>query len=365
MRFRSGVLFLLLFALIEYASVQAQVDWGSAPDSAAAPSVQTSDEASAAQRPHAQGAASSHPCDIAPPTVSRTPQPLSAAEECALKPKDPFKECDKCPLMVVVPAGMFTMGSPPNETLHVNGAPQHSVSILHAFAIGKFAVTLDQFSDFAEEAGYDAGTRCWTFEEGKWEERSNRTFRNPGFSQTGSHPAVCLSWNDASAYVEWLSKKTGKRYRLLTEAEWEYAARAGTSTRYFFGDSESDMCRYGNGADQTAKSAITGTTDWNFLPCSDDHAYTAPVGSFLPNAFGLYDMHGNVWQWVEDCWHDNYDGAPSDGSAWISGDCSRRVLRGGSWSNGPRLLRAAIHYWNSADGRDNLDGMRVARTLTP
>src|SRR6516225_10591159 len=192
MRFRSGVLFLLLFALIDYASVQAQVDRGSAPDSATAPSVQTSDEASAAQQPDAQGAASNHPCDITLPTIPRTPQPLSAAEECAFKPKDTFKECDKCPEMVVVPAGMFTMGSPLNEIHHAdNEGPQHSVSILHAFAIGKFPVTLDQFSDFAEEAGYDAGTRCWTFEEGKWEKRSNRTFRNPGFSQTGLHPAVC------------------------------------------------------------------------------------------------------------------------------------------------------------------------------
>jgi formylglycine-generating enzyme required for sulfatase activity len=297
---------------------------------------------------------------------SRSPQPLSTAEESVLNPMDVFRECDNCPEMVVVPAGSFIMGSPTSDPRHANNeGPQHRVTISHAFAAGKFTVTVDQFSDFVEESGYDIGTKCWTFEDGNWEERSGRSFRSPGFSQTGLHPAVCLNWNDAKAYVAWLSKKTGKPYRLLTEAEWEYAARAGTSTQYFFGDNANDMCRYGNGADQNAKREIAGASDWTFLACNDEHAHTAAVGSFLANAFGLYDVHGNAWQWLEDCWHDNYDGAPSDGSAWTSGDCSRRVVRGGSWSNGPRLLRAAIHHWNSADGRDHLDGFRLGRTLTP
>ena len=301
------------------------------------------------------------------------PQPLANVllvdfdvADAAVKRKDVFKDCDKCPEMVVIPAGSFDMGSPANEAGHAaNEEPQHRVTILNAFAAGKFAVTVDQFSDFVNETGYDAGSKCWTFEERNWGEQSDRSFRKPGFSQNGSHPAVCLNWNDAKAYVDWLSQKTGKPYRLLTEAEWEYAARAGTSTRYFFGDNENDMCRFGNGADQTAKREIAGIDDWRFINCSDGYAFTAPVGSFLPNAFGLYDMHGNAFQWVEDCWNANYDDAPSNGSAWTSGDCSRRVLRGGSWSNGPRLLRAAIHYWSTTEGRDNLDGFRLGRTLKP
>jgi formylglycine-generating enzyme required for sulfatase activity len=303
--------------------------------------------------------------------LSRSAQPLSAAEECALKPKDLFKECDKCPEMVVIPAGSFTMGSPPNEEGRLPGEePQHTVTISHAFAAGKFTVTVDQFAEFVKETGYDAGSKCWTFEDGKSEERIGRSFANPGFSQSGSHPAVCVSSNDAKAYVAWLSKKMGKPYRLLTEAEWEYAARGrtkpGSYPRYFFGDNKDDMCRYGNAWDQIAASKIPGgNADW-FVHCADGYIYTAPVGSFLPNAFGLYDMHGNAWQWVEDCWHDNYYGAPNDGSAWTtSGDCGRRTRRGGSWYSVSGTLRAASRGAGPTDDRDSNDGFRVARTLSP
>jgi formylglycine-generating enzyme required for sulfatase activity len=301
------------------------------------------------------------PCGKAPLIVSwstRAAQPLSGAEECALKPKDVFKECDKCPEMVVVPAGSFTMGSPASEAgRYDNEGPQHPVTIGKPFAVGKFQVTFDQFAAFVAETGYDAGSKCYAFEEGKWKEKQGLSWRTPGFAQKGSHPAVCLNWNDANAYVAWLAKQTGKSYRLLTEAQWEYAARAGTTTRYFFGDEEKVFCRYGNGADQTAKSKI--------LPCSDGYAYTAPVGSFLPNGFGLYDMHGNAWQWLEDCWHENYQGAPSGGSAWISGDCSRRVVRGGSWYGGPGELRSAIRFGDSSVYRYYGSGFRLGRTLSP
>ena len=144
----------------------------------------------------------------------------------------------------------------------------------------------------------------------KWELQEGRSWRDPGFAQTGSHPAACLNWNDAQAYAKWLSGKTGKVYRLLSEAEWEYSARGqtqpGNYPRYFFGDSEADFCKYGNGADQTAQKQIPGVKDWTVLPCSDGYAYTSPVGSFRPNAFGLFDMAGNVWEWVEDGYHDTY-----------------------------------------------------------
>jgi formylglycine-generating enzyme required for sulfatase activity len=304
------------------------------------------------------------------PLSSRGAAPLSAAEECALKPKDSFRECANCPELVVVPAASFTMGSPESEKDRRNDeGPQHRVTIGKPFAVGKFHVTVDQFAAFVAETGYDAGSKCRTFEDGKVEERSGRSWRNPGFAQSGSHPAVCLSLNDAKAYMDWLARKTGKPYRLLTEAEWEYAARAriepAAYSRYSFGDDENDLCRYGNGADQTAKSTVPGASNWTIAPCDDGYAYTSPVGSFAANAFGLYDMQGNARQWTEDCYHDNYAGAPSDGSAWTTGDCSRRVLRGGSWSVEPGELRAAFRVSGTASFRSRNDGFRVGRTLTP
>jgi formylglycine-generating enzyme required for sulfatase activity len=169
--------------------------------------------------------------------------------------------------------------------------------------------------------------------------------------------------------MDWLARKTGKTYRLLTEAEWEYAARAriepATYSRYSFGNDENDLCRYGNGADQTAKSTVPGARNWTIASCNDGYAYTSPVGSFAANAFGLYDMQGNARQWTEDCYHNNYAGAPSDGSAWTTGDCSRRVLRGGSWSVDPGELRAAFRLRGTAGFRSRNDGFRVGRTLTP
>jgi formylglycine-generating enzyme required for sulfatase activity len=292
---------------------------------------------------------------------------LSANEECALKPKDVFNECDKCPKMVVVPAGSFTMGSPSTEKgRFVYEDPQHSVRVSRPFAIGMFHVTVDQFAAFVTDAGYDPGSKCETWETGKWEEHEGRSWRDPGFAQSGSDPVVCVSWNDAKAYAAWLSRKTGKSYRLVTEAEFEYAARAGTKTRFFFGDDEKDMCRYGNGLDQTAESKVPGhlfTT--SYLPCADGYAYTSPIGSFSPNAFGLYDMHGNAFELLEDCWHDDYKGAPSDSSAWTRGECKYRVIRGGSWIDVTQDLRAAARSSGTASARHYDYGFRLARSLTP
>jgi formylglycine-generating enzyme required for sulfatase activity len=321
------------------------------------------------------------PCGSGTVSVSlsaRAAQPLSQAEKCGLKPKDVFKECDKCPEMVVVPAGSFTMGSPASEEGRGNNeGPPRTVSIGKAFAVGKFHVTVDQFAAFVEESNYDAGSKCWTFEGGKALERLGRSWRNPGFTQGGLHPAVCLSWNDANAYVAWLARKTGEGYRLLSEAEWEYAARAqtkpGTYPRYSFGNDEKDLCQYGNGADQTAEKsvagdiAVAGTQRKNFAvaPCADGYVYTSPVGSYAANGFGLYDMQGNAWQFTEDCYLDSYNGAPSDGSAWKAGDCSIRVIRGGSWVSNPWYLRAAGRGTRGISYRGYFQGFRLARTLTP
>ena len=220
-----------------------------------------------------------------------------------------------------------------------------------------------------KETAYDAGLKCLTLEEGKSAVRDGRSWRNPGYPQTGSHPVACVNWNDAKAYLGWLTKKIGKQYRLLTEAEWEYAARAtttpGSASRYTFGEDDSAMCRYGNVADKTARQTIPGADTWTIYPCSDGYAYAAPVGTFAANAFGLYDVHGNVWQWTEDCYNISYIGAPTDGSPWVAGDCDHRVVRGGMWGSSPANVRLARRFKDPNDMRSQDIGFRVARSMGP
>jgi formylglycine-generating enzyme required for sulfatase activity len=254
--------------------------------------------------------------------------------------------------MVAVPAGSFTMGSPERESYRDSyEGPQHPVTFAKPFAVGKFAVTFAEWDACVADGGCNGHRPA-----------------DQGWGR-GKRPVINISWNDAQAYVSWLSKKTGKTYRLLSEAEWEYAARArtepGVYPRYLFGNEEKDLCRYANAFDQEAKSKIPGTSGWTIAPCNDGHAYTAPAGIFPANGFGLYDMAGNAWQWTADCWNESYKGAPSDGSAWVAGDCGRRVLRGGSWINGPRVLRAANRDRNAAGLRYCFNGFQLARTLTP
>jgi formylglycine-generating enzyme required for sulfatase activity len=287
--------------------------------------------------------------------------PLSLARERALNPKDTFKECATCPEMVVVPAGTFVMGSPNSELSRAtNESPQHTVTFAKPFAVAKFATTRGEFALFASDTAYNDEGGCLGLVGRAWE-RQPWSWRSPGFDQDDRHPVVCVDWSGAKTFAAWLSKKTGKEYRLLTEAEFEYATRAGTTTRYFFGYDEKDFCRYGNGGDETLKKSFSKTAG---LPCNDGYVYTAPVGSFLPNNFGLYDIVGNAWQWVEDCYRDAYDGASSDGSAWTPSACSRRVVRGGSWYSLPENLRSASRFGYASRNRYQV-GFRVARTLIP
>lgn len=296
--------------------------------------------------------------------------PLSPSAEHLLKPKDSFKECDKCPEMVVMPAGRFIMGSAANEKNRDNNeGPAHIVKIENQFAVGRFPITVDQFAAFVSETNYVAGATCLSFDYGigKWVVTPGRSWRNPGFSQDGNYPAVCLNWNDAKAYVDWLARKTGKDYRLLSEAEWEYATRGRTkperNPRYSFGDDEKDLCRYGNGADLSWQR-VTGRT-WPIAPCDDRYAFTSPVGAFEANRFGLFDMQGNAWQWTEDCFRNNYTyfDTPLDGSAWIVKACRAHVIRGGSWGSIPSLLRAAARHSSATNSRYDNIGFRVARAF--
>jgi len=276
----------------------------------------------------------------------------------AKQPGEVFRDCPECPKMVVVPADEFRMGD-----LNGGGAkdekPVHKVTIPRAFAVGRYEVTRGEFAAFVNESGYSAGGGCYTYTGSKWEKSGSKNWRSPGFRQTDRDPVVCVNWGDAKAYVGWLSRKAGKDYRLPSEAEWEYMARAGSTAKYGFGDAESSLCAYGNAADRDTSFS------WKNKSCSDGYGErTAPAGSFKPNAFGVYDTIGNVWEWVEDCWHGSYQGAPSDGSAWTTGgQCGRRVLRGGSWINYPRNARTAIRLWSSTVNRFDFIGFRVARTF--
>jgi formylglycine-generating enzyme required for sulfatase activity len=296
--------------------------------------------------------------------------PLSPSREHALQPGDSFKECDNCPEMVVLPAGAFVMGSPEGERgRSTDESPQHVVTIARPFAAGKFEVTVDQFAAFVNETKYDAGAKCTTLEDGKSGIKEGRSWRDPGYPQTGSHPAACVSWNDAKAYLSWLAKKIGKDYRLLSEAEWEYAARAtttrGSGSRYSFGEDDSEMCRYGNVADRTARQTVPGAGSWTVFPCSDGYAYAAPVGIFAANAFGLFDVYGNVWEWTEDCYNGSYSGAPADGVAWTAGECDHRVIRGGMWGSSPASVRSARRFKDQTITRSQDIGFRVARPMEP
>jgi len=300
---------------------------------------------------------------------------VKEAPRVARRPGTVFQDCPDCPRMVVIPAGDFTMGSPASEAGRgVDEGPQRQVSIAQPFALGRSEVTVAEFRRFVEESGFkteaERDTRaqgCSGFvyadpAAGNAAPPAVTSWRSPGLAQAqiDSHPVLCVSWNDARAYAQWLSRKTGRRYRLPTEAEWEYAARAGSSTARYWGDDADQACRFANVADQSRFQT------WGFgqkHECTDGHYFTAPAGGYLPNRFGLYDMIGNVWEWTEDCWNASYAGAPSDGNASTDGDCAQRVCRGGSWSTVPRFARSATRYKNPADYRDNLTGFRLVRTL--
>ena len=264
------------------------------------------------------------------------------------------------PEMVVIPPGVFRMGCVSSRDCEDSEHPVHEVRIASPFALSKHEVTVGGFARFVDATGHRTSDSCWTYEAGEWKDRSGWNWRSPGFGQTDGHPVVCVNWGDAVAYVAWLSRETGEAYRLPSESEWEYAARAGTTTKYHFGNEESGLCRYGNHAD--ASSSFS----WRNQGCSDGVGLgTAPVGSYGANGFGLHDVHGNVWEWTVDCWNDSYVGAPSDGRAWERGDCAKRVLRGGSWFNFPGFLRSAYRSRVAPGNRSGFSGFRVARTLTP
>ncbi len=284
---------------------------------------------------------------------------VAVMARAAEKGRREFRDCADCPEMVVVPAGKFVMGSPADERGRFDSeGPLHPVSV-RSFALGKYDVTSEEFLIFLRETGYQPAP-CDPIIQLTWRSPGRGFAYPPGGVEPPRWPAVCLNWYDAQAYVAWLNAKVRGRlaaasggdgpYRLPSEAEWEYAARAGTATARWWGD-----------------AIGSGNANCNGCGSKWDGRELAPVGSLAANYFGLYDMLGNVWQWTNDCWNESYVGAPGDGSAWTSGDCSKRVLRGGSWSNVPEFVRAATRSRADAAGRDanysSYAGFHVARAL--
>ena len=287
-----------------------------------------------------------------------------------------FKDCAYCPEMVVVPAGSAKIGSSQAEIDRLRKVnkwfkkqadregPERSVTVENPFAVSKYEITRGQFGKFIKSKRYKYQGGCLVYEQ-QWVLKPDKSYTDPGFRQKNNHPAVCVNWDDATAYAKWLSAKTGKNYRLLTDAEWEYAARAGTQTRYHFADDQNDICRYANGADETPHPS--GAQVWpTRAQCKDGHWYTAPVGSFKPNAWGLYDVHGNAWEWVQDC----YATSPflQAGVQTISAEKKKRcqrTTRGGSWLNEPEGTRSAIRNGAQPIHRRSIIGFRLARMLAP
>ena len=258
-----------------------------------------------------------------------------------------FQDCDDCPQMTVIPAGSFLMGSPPGETNRdTNEGPQRTVEIGYQLAVGKYETTWAEWDACVADGGCSKSAP----DNGGGDE---------GWGK-GSRPVINVSWEEAQAYARWMSQKTGKRYRLLTEAEWEYAVRAGTSSAYFWGDEANSGCAFMNGADVTAKRSNSG---WTTVTCDDGVRNTAAVGKYLANAFGLHDMIGNVWEWTEDCYVNSYSGAPTDGSARDTRDCAQRIVRGGAWNVYPKHLRSADRQTEAPLTRRIDTGFRVARSL--
>jgi formylglycine-generating enzyme required for sulfatase activity len=241
------------------------------------------------------------------------------------------------PEMVTIAPGEFTMGSA------VYGPP-HRVRIGYSFAVGKYPITVTEFAKFVRETGYNAGGQCYTHVGAAHGTLTSHSWKNPGVNQGETSPVVCIDWDDAQAYAAWLSKTTGQMYRLLSEAEYEYINRAGTTTAYWWGD-------------------VVGSAHANCDGCGSawDGKQASPVGSFAPNAFGLFDTTGNVWSWTADCWRDGYAGAAADGSSITRGDCTKRVIRGGSWGHDPGVILS--RHGIDSSTRDFFIGFRLAKTL--
>ncbi len=285
-----------------------------------------------------------------------------------------FRDCDTCPLMVTIPAGRFRMGTAVEDRLTdprtgkpaTSDGPQHEVEFATSFAIGKYEVTVAEYAAFVADTDYVTTDRCMEFsKKDSFSFSADLDWNNVGFEQTGSQPVVCVSFFDARTYADWLSEQTGEHYRLPSEAEWEYAARAGSTGPYHWGDDRLQTCDYANVRSQGAwaiskRQAVADRVEG--FPCDDGVQQSATVGRFQPNAFGLHDVQGNAWEWVADCNHKDYAGAPSDGGVWLDeGRCQFGVIRGGSYLNLVERSSTTVRAGRPQTGGATNMGFRIAR----
>lgn len=289
-------------------------------------------------------------------------------------PRESFQDCTDCPRMVVIPGGEFLMGSPPEESgRRQNEGPQRRLAIA-SFAMSETEITQGQYAAFVQETNRAAEGGCYTHGDGSDDISDvdpRASWRSPGFESTPEHPVVCVSWHEARDYAAWLSRKTGETYRLPSEAEWEYAARAGTTSAFFWGDSADRECVRMNGGDRSLVRALpawsqsiatalrNGDPRARLVECDDGSPFTSVVGRYQPNPFGLRDIIGNAWEWVEDCWSESL---PMESRPKVALSCDHRT-RGGSWDDFPEDLRSARRGRLAPDQRRNDVGFRLARTL--
>lgn len=298
------------------------------------------------------------------PELRQKPQP---------EPQPIFKENLVAQALRTIRGGNYSMGcSVGDSTCEQYEKPAVQINVPD-FSIGQTEVTVGQFKRFVNATAYvtdaekNAGgfNGCYVFRDvggisrstAKWDWNKNSNWKNPGFQQTDNHPVTCVSWNDAKAYAQWLSDSTGNAYRLPTEAEWEFAARAGTTTRFQAGNEPTALCKHGNGADRT--KSPKGSRWASRTNCADNHWFSAPVGTFVANGYDLHDMQGNVWEWVEDTWSANHSNAQTDGAANLSGDLNQRVLRGGGWDGGTRQQRLSARRLGQKASRTSMIGFRL------
>jgi formylglycine-generating enzyme required for sulfatase activity len=269
--------------------------------------------------------------------------------------------------MVVIPPGTFQMGSPESEPgRDKDEGREHEVRITYAFAVSAYPITRGEWRQYLTATGRSGSSNCKGYNQSKrdFETRQEYSWSKPGFAQDDNHPVVCVAWLEALDYAKWLSDRTGHQYRLLSEAEYEYVNRAGSQSAYPWGYTSDGQCAHVNGEDATLKAGH-GNAEWgHYAECTDGFEFTSPVDHFPANAFGLHDTSGNVLSWTQDCYHDSYERAPSDGSAWESAGNCLRVTRGGGWYGSTSQLRSAYRYSEDVHGQSEGDvGLRLARTL--
>lgn len=288
------------------------------------------------------------------------------AADVASKAGETFRECTQCPEMVVIPPGSFSMGFDGGLDQRYEG-PVHDISIDYHFAIGRFEITQAQYRFFIEQSGYEPSVGCflWDGKGAPFIDANGWADPNYGRPPADDEPVACLNWTHVDAYVRWLAEYTGEPYRLISEAEWEYTARAGRSSAFTYpwGDDEAQACAHGNVLDE---SAVAARPDLSLppAPCNDGYAGIAPVGQFEPNPFGVYDMTGNVWEWLQDCYVMPYaDDTPLDGSPFINEACERRSVRGGAWLSTMFWQRPTFRGRDPEDLTSRIFGLRVARDL--